>query len=577
MFRPHRNALVMAIIVGCAMGAALPSAAQFETRGSFVAGPGPSSIAVGDFNHDGKLDLAVAAGESNTDTVDILLGNGDGTFRREVQYTVGVGAVSITTADFNHDGNLDLAVASQSGYIGILLGNGDGTFQPAMQSPPIPTFETFVTVGDFNGDGKVDLVAMQCCTTVSVLLGNGDGTFQNAVITQPSFVIEAIGVGDFNHDGKLDLATAGTFGASSSVNILLGNGDGTFRDGASYPGETSPEAIAVGDFSGNHNLDLAVANGEGVGVSVMLGNGDGTFRKAVDYPVEFPVYVTAADLNGDGKLDLIVAKSLLVSSGITIFMGNGDGTFQPGAFYPVGREGDYVAVADFNGDTKPDLALADNRFDYVFVLLNTGVASFSPTDPLLFPSQLVGNESVTQKVALTNTGTAELSISSMTASGPFQVNSDCGSAVAAGTSCDIEVTFKPQTTGRAAGLVTIIDSASSKPQVIEVSGVGTELEVSPQSLTFPAQKVGTTSPPMALKMTNHGTTTVSFNDIRIEGNNSTSFSERNDCGKGLPSGASCTVTVRFTPNKTGPRRAALYVNANGGSSPASVPLSGTGN
>jgi hypothetical protein len=360
------------------------------------------------------------------------------------------------------------------------------------------------------------------------------------------------------------------------VNILLGNGDGTFKDGASYPGETSPEAIAVGDFSGNHNFDLAIANGEGIGISVMLGNGDGTFRKAVDYPVEFPVYVTAADLNGDGKMDLIVAKSLLVSSGITIFMGNGDGTFQPGTFYPVGRDGEYVAVADFNSDGKPDLAIADNRFDYVFVLLNTGVASFSPTDPLQFPSQLVGTESAAQKVVLTNTGTAELSVSSMTASGPFQVNSDCGGAVAAGTSCDIGVTFNPQSTGRAAGLVTIIDSASSKPQVIEVSGVGTELEVSPQSLKFPAQKVGTTSPPMALKMTNHGSAAVSFNDIRIEGNNSTSFGQRNDCGKGLSSGESCTIAVRFTPNKTGPRRASLYVNANGGSSPASVPLIGTG-
>jgi hypothetical protein len=211
------------------------------------------------------------------------------------------------------------------------------------------------------------------------------------------------------------------------------------------------------------------------------------------------------------------------------------------------------------------------------VLLNTGVASFSPTDPLLFPSQLVGTESATQKVVLTNAGTAELSVSSMTASGPFQVNSDCGSAVAAGTSCDIGVTFSPQSTGRAAGLVTIIDSASSKPQVIEVSGVGTELEISPQSLKFPAQKVGTTSPPMALKMTNHGTTTVSFNDIRIEGNNSTSFSQQNNCGKGLSPGATCAVLVRFTPNRTGPRRATLFVNATGGSSPASVPLSGTGN
>lgn len=282
MFRFRRSPLAMAIVVSCALGAALPSAAQFETRGSFVAGPLPSSIAVGDFNHDGYVDLAVASSCCPNGGVSILLGRGDGTFRPAVDYPVGVSPISIVAADFNRDGNLDLAVASQSGYIGILLGNGDGTFQPATQSPPVQTFEQFVTVGDFNGDGKPDLLALSLnnpCKCISVLLGNGDGTFQDAEITQPSFAVQTIGVGDFNHDGKLDLATAGTYGASSSVNILLGNGDGTFRDGASYPGETSPVAIAVGDFNGDHNLDLAIANGEGVGVSVMLGNGDGTFRK----------------------------------------------------------------------------------------------------------------------------------------------------------------------------------------------------------------------------------------------------------------------------------------------------------
>ena len=261
-----------------------------------------------------------------------------------------MGAYSVVAVDFNRDGNLDLAVAnSLSSYASILLGNGDGTFRAGPQSPPLQAAATFVATGDFNGDGKADLVTIGS-GYISVLLGNGNGTFQDAVVTQPSFAIQVIGVGDFNHDGKLDLVTAGTFGASSSVNILLGNGNGTFKDGASYPGETSPVAIAVGDFSGNNNLDLAIANGEGVGISVMLGNGDGTFQKAVDYPVEFPVYVTAADLNGDGKLDLIVVKSLLVSTGITIFMGNGDGTFQPGTFYPVGRDGEYVGVGDFNGD-----------------------------------------------------------------------------------------------------------------------------------------------------------------------------------------------------------------------------------
>jgi hypothetical protein len=574
MSRPRVGPKAALIALAWAVAAVIPASAQFETRASFVVQPIPYSIAVGDFNHDGNIDLAIASACCPNGGISILLGRGDGTFRPAVNYPAGISPVSVVAADFNHDGNLDLAVASQSSYIGILLGNGDGTFQPATQSPPVPTFEQFVTVGDFNSDGKPDLLA-RADNMISVMLGNGDGTFQDAIITQPSFAIQALGVGDFNHDGKLDLATAGTFGESSFVHILLGSGDGTFSPGASYPGETLPASIAVADFNGDEKLDLAIANQEGIGISVLLGNGDGTFQAAVDYHTAFPIWVTAVDVNGDHKLDLVVANSEF-SSGVSTLLGNGDGTFQSPTFYPAGEITSYVAVGDFNGDGKIDLVEANYRFDNVFVLLNTGVASFSPTDPIQFPSQMVNTESVAQKVVLTNAGTAELSISSMTASEPFQANSQCGNAVAAGASCDIEVTFKPQATGRAAGLVTIIDSASSKPQVIEVFGVGTELETSPQSLKFPAQKVGTTSPPLAVKMTNHGSAAVSFNDIRIEGNNSTSFSQRNDCGKGLSPGGSCTVAVRFAPNKTGPRHATLFVNAAGSSSPPSVPLSGTG-
>ncbi|MGA8761470.1 MAG: FG-GAP-like repeat-containing protein [Candidatus Sulfotelmatobacter sp.] len=445
---------------------------QLETRGSFVTNNSPSSIAVGDFNHDGKLDVAVAAGASTTDTVAILLGNGDGTFRHALYYTVGVGAVSLVAADFNHDGNLDLAVASQSSYIGILLGNGDGTFQTATQRPPVPTFEQFVTVGDFNGDGKPDLVTL-ASGVISVLLGNGDGTFQDAVTTQPPFSIESIGAGDFNRDGKLDLATAGTFGSDSSVNILLGNGDGTFQNGATYPGGNVPVSIAVADFNGDHKLDLAIADSEGVGVSVLLGNGDGTFQTAVVYPIPFTLWVTAADLNGDGKLDLVVANNITASSGLTVFLGNGDGTFQSGTFYPAGIDASYAAVGDFNGDAKKDLVAADNRFNDVIVLLNTGTVAFSPTAPLNFKKQAVGTTSAPQKVTLTNTGKAALKISAMKAAGQFAMTSTCHASVAPGAKCSISVTFSPKSNGTKSGTVTILDSASSKPMVIELSGTGT--------------------------------------------------------------------------------------------------------
>jgi hypothetical protein len=414
--------------------------------------------------------------------VSILLGRGDGTFEPGAQYAAGDQPFSIVAADFDGDGNLDLAVAnSLSNYVSILLGNGDGTFRPGPQNPALPTGASFVTAGDFNNDGKLDLVTNDTsnpCLCISVLLGNGDGTFQDAITTQPPFSVYAIGVGDFNHDGKLDLATAGTFGSSSSVNILLGNGDGTFQYGASYPGEAVPEAIAVADFNGDHNLDLAIDNSEGGTVSVLLGNGDGTFQAAVDYSIPFSNWVTAADVNGDHKLDLIVANNVINgrmnTSGATVFLGNGDGTFQqPGKFYQAGQETSYVAVGDFNGDKKPDLVITDFRYDDVYVMLNTGVVSFSPTTMLNFKKQAVGTTSPPQTVTLTNTGKTALRIASMKASAEFAVTSTCGASVAAGAKCTISVTFSPTQKGAKQGTITIIDSASTTPQVIDLFGTGT--------------------------------------------------------------------------------------------------------
>jgi FG-GAP-like repeat/Abnormal spindle-like microcephaly-assoc'd, ASPM-SPD-2-Hydin/FG-GAP repeat len=450
------------------------ASAQFETRGSFpaLAGSGPVSIAVGDFNHDGKLDLAVVSFCCASSGVSILLGNGDGTFQRAVDYAAGDQPVSIVAVDLKHDGNLDLVVAnSLSTYLSILLGNGDGTFQPATQSPPLLNEAAFVTAGDFNGDGKPDLVALGY-NIISVLLGNGDGTFQNPIATQPSFSIESIGAGDFNRDGKRDLATAGTFGSNSSINILLGNGDGTFRYGASYPGETSPGSITVADFNDDHKLDLAIANSEGGSISVLLGNGDGTFQPAIDCLVPFPVFATAADMNGDHKPDLVVANGAF-APGAYVFMGNGDGTFQTPTFYPVGRQVSYVAVGDFNRDGRKDIAVADYLGYAAVVLLNTGAVTFSPTTPLAFNKQAVGTTSAAKTVTLTNTGKTALTMSAMKATGQFGMTSTCGTSVAAGANCGISVTFSPKTKGPKSGTVTLNDSASSKPQVIELSGTGT--------------------------------------------------------------------------------------------------------
>ena len=241
----------------------------------FSVGSSPFSIATGEFNGDGKLDLAVANDFSNS--VSILLGNGNGTFRPAAAYSAGSGPIAIAVGDFNADGKLDLVIANNgSGDVTVFLGNGDGTFQPGVAysagSGPIA-----VAAGDFNADGKLDLaVANNGSGDVTVLLGRGNGTFEPGAVYTTGQGASSVAVGDFNEDGKLDLAV--TNNISNNVSILLGKGDGTFQPHADYSAGQSPGSAVVGDFNGDGDLDLALADTVGNQVSILLGNGDGTFQ-----------------------------------------------------------------------------------------------------------------------------------------------------------------------------------------------------------------------------------------------------------------------------------------------------------
>jgi hypothetical protein len=474
------------ILLALASGLLRPSFAQFETRSSSLVSPqpGPLSLATGDFNHDGLLDAVVASAYEvqgrNSSNVQVLLGNGDGTFKTAVNYRVGESPNSVAVSDLDGDGNLDIAVAdSARDAVSVLLGNGDGTFKPSV-SFPVPQNPMFLALGDFNHDGKVDIATVNSsdatgyCDCVAVLLGNGDGTFQEPpIITSLAAPpTAAFGVGRFSVTGNLDLAVSEESEFSSQVEILVGNGDGSFHSGSIYEVGAGPGTVAVADFNGDKHLDLAVAENEEEAIGILLGNGDGTFQPEVRYGTNFPLWVTAADLTGDGRQDLVVAN-LDFSSGVTTLKGNGDGTFQPGVYYPDGTEDRFATIGDFNGDKKPDIVVLDFLYSKIIVMLNTGVVSFSPTTPLNFKTQSVGTKSVAQKVTLTNSGKTELTISSIKASAQFGVTSTCGASVAAAATCTISVTFSPKTKGAKSGTVTIDDSASSKPQVIELSGTGT--------------------------------------------------------------------------------------------------------
>jgi Big-like domain-containing protein/VCBS repeat protein len=295
----------------------------------------PMSLAVGDFNGDGAPDLAVAQCGSSvncgTGQVSVLLGNGDGTFQSPVPYSTGNGSsYFVATADFNGDGILDLAVANQTGgnsEIAILLGNGDGTFQAPVGYSTGAASAAYISVGDFNLDGAADLAVANTGTqdSVSILLGNGDGSFQTAVVySSGGAFAKAVAVGDFNGDGAPDLAVVNGCATyynldcsqSGSVGVLLGNGDGTFQAPVAYgSGGNEPNSLAIADFDGDGNLDLAVANlGPSAGNSsagvlgLLLGNGDGTFQPAATFGAggNFAVFVSAADFNGDGQPDVAV-------------------------------------------------------------------------------------------------------------------------------------------------------------------------------------------------------------------------------------------------------------------------------
>lgn len=559
------------------------ASAQFETRSSVPIGTSPFVIAVGDFDRDGKLDLAVTSYIS-TNSVAILLGNGDGTFRKGSVYAAGSQLSSLATADLRNNGILDLVLAdSLNDDIYVLLGNGDGTFQ-APVAYPTNGWSTSVAVGDFTGDRKLDIVAITNsvqCSCVTVLPGNGDGTFGIAVTTLVPYGITAFAVapGFFDTDSKLDVAAVGFFGGTNQVDILLGNGDGTFQANGFYEVLSEPESIVAADFNGDKKTDLAIGNLIGASVSILLGNGDGTFQAAVNYATQAPTSVLAQDFNGDGKLDLAASDGgqLGIPAGISLLKGNGDGTFQSSEFFHAGREQvSFVAAGDFNGDRQSDLAVADFIDNQIIILLNTGVVSFLPTLPLAFPSQLVGTTSNQQRITLTNNGTTALTISSMTVEGPFGMTSNCGTSIAPGANCKISVTFSPQSKGMKSGTISIKDSASTKPQVIELSGQGTVVELSPSSLNFGSQKVGTKSAPQTITLTNQGITSLGITQISIGGINARDFAETNNCPSSLNAGATCTITVTFNPSKTGTRKAQVSITDHGGGSPQTVPLSGTG-
>jgi probable HAF family extracellular repeat protein len=556
---------------------------------SLIAGSSPQRNIAADFNRDGIMDLAVADGTNNQ--VLVMLGNGDGTFQSPVPYQVGAGPSTLIAGDFDGDGKLDIAVGDSDSGIYVLQGNGDGTFHvdPIISVAGAGPWD--LAVGDFNGDGRLDLACVnQTDGTISIFLGNGDATFNGDGFFQPPATVATnagpgqMTVGDFNSDGILDLAVTnfGSF-AGDTVSVFLGNGNGTFKPKVDYDVSLAPLSVVAADFNGDGKLDLAVADSCGTStpcgrpglVSILLGNRDGTFQTHVDYPAgAFPYTIVAGDFNGDGKLDVAVTD--LDSDQVTILAGVGDGTFQPSSVLETAASPVGLLAADFNRDGLMDFAIGGGGAVNIQLQFSSTTITLAPA-VLSFGNEGIYVVSAAKTVTMTNTGTAALSLSSISATVDFDIlSTTCGATLAPKAKCTVKITFEPLALGAVAGTLTFEDGAANSPQTIPLTGTGVaQVTLTPPSVTFAKQAIDTSSPAKVLTLTNNLSTPLSFS-ISLTGADPGDFAPASTCGSSVPAKGKCTISVIFTPQAIGTRTATLNVGDGANNSPQTVSLTGSG-
>lgn len=292
---------------------------DFPVASTWSAVSGVSAVATGDVNGDGKPDFVVTNEVfSGSASVSVFLGNGDGSFQTKVDYITGSQPKSVVIADVSGDGRPDIVVTGSS-----------------FSGPPSYT-----------------------STTVSVLLGNGDGTFQPKQDYGDGYGHRAVAVGDLNGDGRPDLAVTAYNSGSSTVNVMLGNGNGTFQAQQTFTTGADPRSVAIGDVNGDGHADVVTGNSQASTVSVLLGTGTGALGTKTDFATgNSPRSVALADLSGDGKLDIVVANYGSGSNSVSVLLGNGAGSFGAQTTFATNSAPSGVAVADYNGDGKLDLAV----------------------------------------------------------------------------------------------------------------------------------------------------------------------------------------------------------------------------
>ena len=547
----------------------------FGPRQDFPTDLDPAEVTLADLNGDGVLDAITA--NTNSSTVSVLLGKGDGTFPSHVEFPTGASPEGVAVADFNGDGFPDLAIADSSGNtVSILLGKGDGSFQGHVDLPT-GQFPVSIAAGDFNGDGKVDLaVGNGGPNVVSILMGNGDGgfkAFQTFAVAGPA---TSLALGDFNRDGKLDIVSSTS---STAASLLFGNGDGSFQPHVEVSTGGTNLAVTIADFNRDGRADIAAAayNANGFGfITVLLGNGDGTFQPHQDsYPASWvPLSITAGDFDGDGNPDIITANYGTAA----VFLGKGDGNFLHSTNFATGDGSTSAAVGDLNGDGAQDFVTANTSstpINGISVYLNAPVVAISPPK-VEFPPQLVGASGKQVTVSISNPSIAPLAVSGIALQGDFTETNTCGTALVSGGNCAMSVSFSASQRGVARGNAVITSNDIEGPQMVELMGTATVVELEPSSLNFGMQPVGVKSRVRWITLRNTSASTLHISGIGIGGMNAGDFNQTNDCGRGLLAGGSCELRVVFKPSAQGVRKAYLSITDDGGASPQTPSLVGTG-
>lgn len=343
-------------------------------------------IASTTFNRLKPLDGSLSAGISVQTGIDssgittVALGErlgrlvGNGTFDTPSITSFGGTMSGIAAADFNGDGKVDvMGVNYTNSRMMVAFGNGDGTFTAfTSRLAGIATQPYDLAVGDLDGDGRADFVtANNFSGGVNVVIGNGDGSFKWGVYLPGGNTTHAVDLADLNGDGFTDIFTVNT--GSSNISVFLGNGNGTFKAASLYTTGTNPEDVAGADLNGDGLIDLVSADRASNTISVLLGNGDGSFKARTTVAAPMPYSVTVADMNRDGRLDLLSGNN----STLAILSGNGDGTFKASSQYSIGGGwGLDLEVVDLNDDGNNDV-ISSNRFNATLsVLMGNGNGTY---------------------------------------------------------------------------------------------------------------------------------------------------------------------------------------------------------